>query len=363
MGVAGDRRPIPRLSLLLAVAFCLTGVGLWAQSIAIDKPAATVRLHTSEVISVRQLEVHLGILAQAAGAPLSPEQKKNALDLLVKEKLIDQAAEQANVSVTPAEINNRLTQQRNQLDRQLGRQLTDAEFSTVIQQQTGLSFTNYREQLAKGLLQQKYVARERPEMLQVPAPAEQAVVDFYEENKTTVFVQPDLVLFKHIFFNTQEASQEQRTQARERAQRVLQEMRNGAEFDTLVVQNSEDESSRFRGGGFGNGYMRRDDRALQQLLGRTFFDRPFQMEVGGTSEVLQSNIGFHIVRVIDKVAARILGLDDKISPDSTQTVRQQINVLLRSNLENQAYLAALNDVLTNLEETAEVRIFEENLSW
>ena len=87
------------------------------------------------------------------------------------------------------------------------------------------------------------------------------------------------------------------------------------------------------------------------------------MDEGETSGVLRSNVGFHIVRVVDKVSARILGLDDPVNPMSESTVRDQIRVLLANSVQTQAYQGALLATLDDLRRQAEVRIFEDNLQW
>ena len=332
---------------------------------AIDRPAATVRLRNLEVIGVRELRTQIELLELRTGQPVPVEQRPAILDLLVGEKLFDQAAERDRVTVSDGDVATRIGQLRDQEGYRLnlGRALTDTEYRSLVSE-TGLSWDEYREQLRKALIQQRYVARVRGEELRnVALPTAADVEAFYEANKTTVFVQPDMVQFKHIFFDTRNVSEASaRLAVRERAERVHRELVNGANFDQLVRSHSEDAESRESGGLFGT-YLRRDDQATSRLLGREFFDAPFAMDEGETSGVLRSNVGFHIVRVVDKVSARILGLDDPVNPMSDSTVRDQIRVLLANSVQTQAYQTALLATLEELRQEAEVRIFAENLRW
>ena len=293
------------------------------------------------------------------------EQRRSILELLVGEKLFEQAAEQARVEVTAADVAQRIDQLRQQESGRLnlGRPLTNAEYQSLVNQ-TGLSWDEYQEQLRKALIQQRYVARVRGEELRsVPLPTDIDVLEFYEANKTTVFVQPDMVQFQHIYFDTrQHAEASARLAVRERAEAVHRELLNGADFGATVREHSDDEGSRAAGGTFGT-YLRRDDRATSQLLGAEFFEAPFAMEVGQISGVLRSNVGFHIIRVTDKVQAKILGLDDPVNPLSNNRVRDRIRVLLANNVQAQAYQNALLATLEELREGAEVRIFDANLRW
>lgn len=354
---------VARTTCLALVLASLLPAAVAAQTI--DRPAATVRLHKTDVIGIRELRTQIELLELRTGQPVPVEQRPAILDLLVGERLFDQAAGRERVTVSDADVDTRIGQLRDQEGRRLnlGRALTDAEYRSLVSE-TGLSWDEYREQLRKALIQQRYVARVRGDELRgVELPTAADVEAFYEANKTTVFVQPDLVQFKHIFFDTRDINEASaRLAVRERAERVHRELVDGAQFDRLVRTYSEDAESHDSGGLFGT-YLRRDDQATSQLLGREFFDAPFAMEEGETSGVLRSNVGFHIVRVVDKVAARILGLDDPVNPMSESTVRDQIRVLLANSVQTQAYQSALLATLDDLRQEAEVRIFEDNLRW
>ena len=354
---------VARTTALILILAVLVPAAVTAQ--AIDRPAATVRLHKLDVVSVRQLRTQLEVLEARTGQPVPEEQRTSILDLLVGEKLFEQAAAQARIEVTADDVAERIDQLRQQESERLnlGRPLTLTEYQSLVSQ-TGLSWMEYQEQLRKALIQQRYVARVRgDELRSVPLPTDVDVLEFYEANKTTVFVQPDMVQFKHIYFDTRQlADAAARLTVRERAERVRRELENGAQFGAMVREYSEDAGSRDAGGTFGT-YLRRDDRATSQLLGPEFFEAPFTMEVGEVSGVLRSNVGFHIIQVTDQVDAKILGLDDPVNPLSNSRVRDRIRVLLANSVQAQAYQDALLATLEELRGQAEVRIFDANLRW
>ena len=190
-----------------------------------------------------------------------------------------------------------------------------------------------------------------------------SVIQFYEENKIPAFVQPDLVLFKHIFIDTRILTEAvQRNRARNLADDIFRELNNGAEFDELVIKYSDDESSRYSGGTFPM-YLRRDDKSTMEQLGKSFFDEVFAMSLGETSDVLSSNMGFHIIKITEKIDARILGLDDLVNPQSVNKVKDQISALLAANLKTQAYQQALVGAISNLKGKSDLQIFQDNLEW
>jgi parvulin-like peptidyl-prolyl isomerase len=243
----------------------------------------------------------------------------------------------------------------------LNRELTEQEFRQLLQQ-SGLTWERYLEELEKAILQQTYVMeKKRAQFENIASPSAVEIEDFYEANKTA-FVAPDMVRFKHIYIDTRNlTSANEKDQARSRAEEISRELRSGEAFDDLVVKYSDDRNSRYKGGDFG--YLRRDDQARRQLLGREFFEAPFKMDVGEISSVLQSNIGFHIIRVTEKIPFRLLALDDSIPPQNNSTVSEQISAQLLQQKQAEFYQRALTDLIDDLKKKAEIRIFEENLSW
>jgi len=349
-----------RIFLLTAVLLLVTPI-VFAQ--LIDKPVATVKLSKFEVISVKQFRQKIEDLESRTQNQLSLDDRRKLLDLMVSEMLINQAAAKDDVTVSQAELESRidLARQTGGMGLNLNRELTDQEFRQLLQQ-SGLTWDEYVEQLEKAILQQKYVMeKKRAQFENLAPPSDADIEDFYDANKTA-FVAPDMVRFKHIYIDTRNlTSAGDKDKARSRAEEIARELRNGAAFDDLVVKYSDDKNSRYKGGDFG--YLRRDDQARRQLLGREFFEAPFKMDVGEISGVLQSNIGFHIIRVTEKIPFRLLALDDPIPPQNNSTVRDQISAQLLQQKQAEFYQQALMDLLADLKKKAEIRIFEENLSW
>jgi peptidyl-prolyl cis-trans isomerase SurA len=329
----------------------------------IDKPVATVKLSRFEAISVKQFRQQIEELETRTNNTLSQDDRRKLLDLMVSELLITQAAATDGITVTQAEIDARIDVARRTggIGLNLNRELTEQEFKQLLQQ-NGLSWDEYLDQLKKAILQQKYVMQKKKALFdRIKPPSESEIQELYDANKT-VFVAPDMVRFKHIYIDTRNlSSAEEKNKARARAEDISRELQNGASFDDLVVKYSDDKNSRYKGGDFG--YLRRDDQARRQLLGREFFEAPFKMEVGQVSKVLQSNIGFHIIRITEKIPFRLLTLDDPIPPQNNSTVRDQISAQLMQQKQAELYQQALLDILAELKKKAEIRIFEENLSF
>ena len=80
-------------------------------------------------------------------------------------------------------------------------------------------------------------------------------------------------------------------QAREKAQDLIKQLRNGADFSGLAIRHSAGQEA-LQGGDFGW-------RPAPQLP--TLFAGPAKsLEIGGISEPLRSGSGFHIIKLLDK---------------------------------------------------------------
>ena len=363
-GLHGPQGARARVLAGVAVAgIALLGAGAaWSQSIA--KTVATVRLHEPQIISSPQFTAFASVVARLGGSDtVAPEDCRRVLDTLVDQYLAEQEAVERRLTLTEAEIDQQMVEQRRQIEQQLGldRQLTDDQWRALIQQETRLTLEEYRERFAAGLVTQRLVAQMRPDWLQeVQSPSEEDLQAFYNLN-IQQFVQPDMVLVLHIFFETLGLDDAAVKQARERAEEALQELRDGESFEDLVVKYSDDPSSRYSGGELGNRYLRRDDAKVLETLGAAFLQTTFAVQAGEASQLVESQIGFHILKIDDRIAARLLTLDDPVTPRSPQTVRGQIAAFLAADRQGKAYQQAVQEVVAELREQSDIEIFENHL--
>ena len=138
------------------------------------------------------------------------------------------------------------------------------------------------------------------------------------------FSTPEQVRASHILLKT-EGKDEAAVKAR--AETILKEAKSGADFAALAKQDSEDEASAKNGGDL--------DYFSRGRMVKEFEDVAFSLAPGSISDLVKTQFGYHIIKVVDKKPATTRPLDE---------VRQQIG----DQLAYERAQTQVNDLATRL---------------
>lgn len=114
-----------------------------------------------------------------------------------------------------------------------------------------------------------------------------------------MYSTPEQVRASHILFKTEGKPE---AEVRARAESVLKEVKAGKDFAELARKYSEDEDTAKNGGDLD--YFSRG-RMVPEFEGAAF-----AMEPGATSDLVKTQYGFHIIKVVDKRPASIKPLEE-----------------------------------------------------
>ena len=123
---------------------------------------------------------------------------------------------------------------------------------------------------------------------------------------------PEQIRASHILLKTEGKDE---AAVRTRAEALLAQVKGGADFAALAKKESEDEGSKATGGDlgfFGKGRMVPE-----------FETAAFAMQPGQTSDLVRSQFGFHIIRVVEKKAGETRPLDQVRQQIQEQLAQQQ----------------------------------------
>lgn len=284
------------------------------------------------------------IRASGAQVPTDPAAleafRRQQLESLVNEVLILQAAERDSIFVLDADVELQVDAQIEQLERQFnGREGLEAAMA-----REGLTVESYRATMTSALkrnqVRRQYMARLQQERR--PPPVTDAEVRaFFEENAGQLGMRPATVEFQQVIV-APEPSDSARDAALQEAQRVLTELREGADFALLARRHSDDPGTRERGGELG--WFRRG-RFVPEFERVAFALRP-----GETSGIVQTTFGFHIIRV-DKVRGperqvRHILIRPEITPEDearTQQRAEEVAERIRAGASPDSLVEAVHD--------------------
>lgn len=169
--------------------------------------------------------------------------------------------------------------------------------------------------LKEGNVAKATFARFLPSMYtdKVPAPkaeelegfakqSEKEISDYYEANRF-LYHQPERVKARHILIKvSREAPAEQQEAAKAKIENLRKEAQGGKDFAELAKQFSEDVGSKESGGDLG--FNERGAWVPE------FSDAAFALEPGQLSQPVQSQFGWHLIKVDEKKAPESKKLED-----------------------------------------------------
>jgi peptidyl-prolyl cis-trans isomerase SurA len=105
----------------------------------------------------------------------------------------------------------------------------------------------------------------------------------------------------HIFFEANtEAPADARAAARQRAEQALARLKAGDTFETVAREMSDDKTSGANGGDLGSFYTRSlGFEAANGRLWPVFETELFKLRDGQVSEIVETNVGYHIIRRVE----------------------------------------------------------------
>ncbi len=308
---------------------------------AITTPIVRVNLTRTTVITQQQLDEKVAQYKEAYGQDMD---SSTVLEAMISDELLKQAMERDGYVLTDEAKNDLLAAQKAAIEQQYSVKLTDEQFASVILSNYGVDLDTFKDYIAEQYTVQNYVFTVKADMFQGDkvTPTNAEVEEYYKKNKST-FVSPENVKLSHIFFEFGD----DKAATLKKANDVSAQIKSGKiTFEKAVTQYSEDKNSVDKAGDIG--WLAINDTDNLQNMGENFFDKVFALDAGQVSSVIESNAGYHIVKVSVHNDTKILGIDDKTSPTADTTVRDYIaNGLYETKMNTvfqQAYLSLINDL-------------------
>lgn len=222
--------------------------------------------------------------------------KENVLEKLILEKLIEDESKALNIQVSDEEIEERIEENAIQVG---GREKFD-EFL----ESNNITKEFYSDFAKKQIMIDKY----RIQLINnINIPEDEAMA-FYESNKDNL----TLIKVSHILVSNEEEGN-----------KILERLKNGEDFAALATLESLHSISAAQGGDLG--YIRRGQMITE------FEDKAFSMEIGEISNLVKTDVGYHIIYLKDKKDTY-----DELKLDIFDILKEQEYINKISELRNKA---------------------------
>jgi peptidyl-prolyl cis-trans isomerase C len=290
-----------------------------AKPVPTQLPPIVARVNGEEIKST-DLESAVKDLEGRAGGPVPAEQRdrvyRGVLDDMIAYKVLQQEAKTRKIAVPDADVEAQVAKIRSQFQ-------TDAQFQQALAAQK-LTVQGIRDEARDGISVDKLVESEIGTKVTVKP---EAIADFYQKNPDK-FQQGPRVRASHILIAVPEnADAAAKTAAKTKAEGLLKDIKGGKDFAALAKENSADPGSAQQGGDLG--FFEPGQMVPQ-------FDKvAFALKPGELSDVVETQYGFHIIKVVEKQGARVVPLEE-VKPQIEQYLGQQ-----NRQQETQAFVTAL----------------------
>jgi peptidyl-prolyl cis-trans isomerase C len=243
--------------------------------------------------------------AQMGQTVLPEELSKTALNSLIVNQILLQMATDADKAVGKKEADQYIAQTVKHYGSQ---ELVEQQLKAV-----GKTFDGWHTEMTQQTTATAVMIRELN-----ATPTEAAIQKFYETNSTASEL-PEQVHVRHILLLTMDTatraplSDDQVKARKKQIDDILKRARTGEDFAALAKQYSDDPGSKDSGGElppFSHGQMVPE-----------FDAAAFSLTNNQISDVVTTQYGYHIIKLLDKTPARKLALTDKL-PSSDMTLAE-----------------------------------------
>jgi foldase protein PrsA len=235
---------------------------------------------------------------------------QQTLETLINNELIRQAAENAGVKVTAADIDNELDTIRKSFP-------TEDEF-----QQELTTYGMTLESLKKDLVSQVQLRKLLEPLVKV---TDVDIKKYYDDNLETLKT-PEQVKASHILVAT-----------KAEADAILTELTNGADFAAKAKEKSTDTATKDTGGELELFAKGDKEEAIEKAV--------FALEIGGLSGVVEASDGFHIYKLTEHIAAVTPTLEEKKVEIRNTLTDDQFSTLSESWMTEQQSSANIENLL------------------
>ena len=244
------------------------------------------------------------------------------VDIIIINKIIEKYASENNISVSDSEVEDELKKIKDsfQNEEEFQKYLKDSNMAL-----------DFLKSLIKDQLLSSKVFNEITKDVKV---SDDEVKKYYEENIDTLFTEPEQIKISYILvkYGDNDPAKKTKEEALEKIKMIQEKLSEGESFENLAGKYSEDENTNTKGGDLG--YFSKGE------LIQEFESVAFSLNLGEVSSVIETDYGFHLIKLTDYKDARVKTFGE---------VKDSINEYLTNELKNKKWAEFILDLKNKAE--------------
>ena len=276
-----DYTNIRKFSFFIIIFLALS-VQLFAQKEG-DRILAVVGY---DIILESDLQYHIQLYArQNQLTQINPAIAQQIFQQMLTEKIIFARAEQDSITVKDDEIAKELDYRIKNMVDQIG---SEKKLEEIYGMSIGKIKLTLREDLIKKLKADKLKRKKFSSAIKV---TDKEVQNFYEKYRDSIPPVSEEYELSHIYMQRKVSDTEKKI-AKEKAQLILDSIKQGVDFSELAKRNSDDKQSGMNGGDLG--YSKKG------VFVKEFEEALYSLNIGEISGLVETEFGYHIIKLNDK---------------------------------------------------------------
>lgn len=253
--------------------------------------------------------------------------RKEFLDRIIKDKILEKAASKADIKVTDADIDERIEQfqkifgQGEEAKKRFLGGITD--------------MSKFRQQVEKQIRIDRFLDKQMAAKVEV---TDTEIQEYYKSNPD-LFKAEEEVKARHILWKLPSKDapdfEQKKIDSLKQAEATAKELKAGADFVELVKKYSQDEATAAQGGDLG--------WVQKGRMVKPFEDVAFGLKLNEISDPVETNFGIHLIQVLEKKESRTLPFDE---------VKDKV----KNSLEGKKKQALRESIYNDLKEDAKIEI-------
>lgn len=261
-------------------------------------------------------------------AQLQPRLREQTMDQLIAKALLKSAADREKVTSTAEDVE--------EAKAKLSASLPPGMAIEDILQQRNVSPEKFEAEISEEIRINKLLEKVTASVTEV---ADDEIKAYYTENQER-FAQPELATARHILIATDpQDTDEVKAEKRAKAEKLRARLVDGEDFATVAEAETDDPGSKRTGGLYGP--FPRGQMVPQ------FDEAVFSQAIGEVGPLVETQFGFHIIKVEKREEPRTVPLDE-------------VHTNLAAFLKSRKLQSAAKDYIDGLRSNAQVTVHQVN---